>query len=108
MIGDMVAGAARAGDLFSSFVKRRLNLPSSGQRSGSIRCPNPFAYTGIPRCPFIDDRIIALGIGIFFIGALPSPLRMVPKQGSSSGHCCLMSEVVAQSLAACVAEGIPR
>src|SRR5438445_1905375 len=41
-IGAIVAGAAMAGDLFSSFVKRRLNSPRAARRSGSIRFPNPY------------------------------------------------------------------
>jgi hypothetical protein len=56
-IGAIVAGAAMAGDLFSSFVKRRLNSPPSSQalgpRSGSRI---PISDAGMPRRTFIDDR----------------------------------------------------
>ena len=38
-IGAIVAGAAMAGDLSSSFVKRRLNLPPSGQALGFDQVP---------------------------------------------------------------------
>ena len=38
-IGAIVAGAAMAGDLFSSFVKRRLNFPPSSQALGLDQVP---------------------------------------------------------------------
>jgi CDP-diglyceride synthetase len=38
-IGAIVAGATMAGDLFSSFVKRRLNLPPSSQALGLDQVP---------------------------------------------------------------------
>jgi hypothetical protein len=38
-IGATVAGAAMVGDLFSSFVKRRLNFPSSSQAFGLDQIP---------------------------------------------------------------------
>src|SRR5207244_1986015 len=38
-IGAIVAGAAMAGDLFSSFVKRRLNSPPSSQALGLDQVP---------------------------------------------------------------------
>src|ERR1017187_1816717 len=37
----MAAGAAMAGDLSSSFVKRRLNRPPSSQAQGLDQIPNP-------------------------------------------------------------------
>src|SRR5664279_4947288 len=39
MVGITAAGAAMAGDLFSSFVKRRLNLPPSSQALGLDQIP---------------------------------------------------------------------
>ena len=41
-IGAIVAGAAMAGDLFSSFLKRRLTPRRAVRHSGSIRFPNPY------------------------------------------------------------------
>jgi len=38
-IGAIVASAAMAGDLFSSFVKRRLNFPPSGRALGLDQLP---------------------------------------------------------------------
>ena len=38
-IGALVAGAAMAGDLFSSFVKRRLNWPPSSRALGLDQVP---------------------------------------------------------------------
>ena len=39
-VGVIVASAAMAGDLFSSFVKRRLNFTRAVRHSGSINCQN--------------------------------------------------------------------
>jgi len=39
-IGAIVAGAAMAGDLFSSFVKRRLNFPPSSRALGLDQVPD--------------------------------------------------------------------
>jgi CDP-2,3-bis-(O-geranylgeranyl)-sn-glycerol synthase len=71
MIGATVAGAAMAGDLLSSFVKRRLNLPSSSQALGidqipeslipMLACRDALALTAVD---------IALGVVIFFVGEL--------------------------------------
>ena len=70
-IGAIVAGAAMAGDLFSSFVKRRLNYPPSSQALGFDQVPESL----IPMLACRDALSltiadIALGVGIFFIGAL--------------------------------------
>ena len=70
-IGAIVAGAAMVGDLSSSFVKRRLNLPPSGQALGLDQVPESL----IPMLACRDalsltTADIALGVGIFFIGAL--------------------------------------
>ena len=71
MIGAMVAGAAMAGDLFSSFVKRRLNLPSSGQVLGLDQVPESlFPMLACRDALSLTIADIALGVGIFFIGAL--------------------------------------
>ena len=56
-IGAIVASSAMAGDLFSSFVKRRLNFPPSSQALGLDQVPEiPVSDAGVPRCTFIDDR----------------------------------------------------
>ena len=39
-IGVVVGSTAMLGDLFSSFVKRRLDLPPSSRALSSIKCPN--------------------------------------------------------------------
>ncbi len=70
-IGAMVAGAAMAGDLFSSFVKRRLNLPSSGQALVLDQVPESlFPMLACRNALSLTIADIALGVGIFFIGAL--------------------------------------
>src|ERR1700687_4188238 len=69
-IGAMVAGAAMAGDLFSSFVKRRLNLPSSGKALGLDQVPESlFPMLACRDALSLTIADIALGVGIFFIGA---------------------------------------
>jgi CDP-diglyceride synthetase len=70
-IGAIVAGTAMAGDLFSSFVKRRLNLPPSSQALGldqipeclfpMLACRDALALTAVD---------IVLGVVIFFAGGL--------------------------------------
>jgi CDP-2,3-bis-(O-geranylgeranyl)-sn-glycerol synthase len=71
MIGAMVAGAAMAGDLFSSFVKRRLNLPSSRQALGLDQVPESLFPMLVCRDALsLTIADIALGVGIFLIGAL--------------------------------------
>jgi len=70
-IGAIVAGAAMAGDLFSSFVKRRLNLPPSGQALGLDQVPESlFPMLACRDALSLTIADIALGVGIFFIGAL--------------------------------------
>ena len=70
-IGAMVAGAAMAGDLFSSFVKRRLNLPPSSQALGLDHVPESlFPMLACRNALSLTIADMALGVGIFFIGAL--------------------------------------
>ena len=70
-IGAIVAGAAMAGDLFSSFVKRRLNLPPSGQALVLDQVPESlFPMLACRDALSLTIVDIALGVGIFFIGAL--------------------------------------
>lgn len=70
-IGAVVAFAAMAGDLFSSFMKRRLSSPPSSQALGLDQIPESvfpmLACRGALSLTIVD---IALGVGIFSIGAL--------------------------------------
>jgi CDP-diglyceride synthetase len=71
IVGVTAAGAAMAGDLFSSFVKRRLNLPPSSQARGLDQIPESLlpmlACRGALSLTAVD---IALGVGVFFAGEL--------------------------------------
>ncbi len=70
-IGAIVAGAAMAGDSFSSFVKRRLNSPPSSQALGLDQVPESlFPMLACRDALSLTIGDIALGVGIFFIGAL--------------------------------------
>ena len=70
-IGVIVAGAAMAGDLFSSFVKRRLNSPTSSRALGLDQVPESlFPMLACRDALSLTIADIALGVGIFFIGAL--------------------------------------
>jgi CDP-2,3-bis-(O-geranylgeranyl)-sn-glycerol synthase len=70
-IGALVAVTAMAGDLFSSFVKRRLNLRPSSQALGLDQVPESLipllACRGALSLTAAD---IALGVGIFLVGEL--------------------------------------
>jgi CDP-2,3-bis-(O-geranylgeranyl)-sn-glycerol synthase len=70
-IGVIVAGAAMAGDLFSSFVKRRLNLRPSSQAVGLDQVPESlFPLLACHAALSLTVVDIALGVGIFFSGEL--------------------------------------
>jgi len=70
-IGAMVAGAAMAGDLLSSFVKRRLNSPPSSQALGLDRVPESlFPMLACRDALSLTVADIALGVAMFFISAL--------------------------------------
>jgi CDP-diglyceride synthetase len=70
-IGAIVAGAAMAGDLFSSFVKRRLNFPPSSQALCLDQVPESlFPMLACRDALSLTIVDIALGVGIFFIGEL--------------------------------------
>ena len=70
-IGAIVAGAAMAGDLFSSFVKRRLNFPPSSQALCLDQVPESlFPMLACRDALSLTIADIALGVGIFFIGEL--------------------------------------
>jgi CDP-2,3-bis-(O-geranylgeranyl)-sn-glycerol synthase len=70
-IGLTVAAAAMAGDLFSSFIKRRLNLPSSSQGLGIDQIPESlFPLLACRAALSLTTGDILLGVGIFFAGEL--------------------------------------
>src|ERR1700681_392800 len=70
-IGAIVAGAAMAGDLFSSFVKRRLNFPPSSQALGLDQVPESlFPMLACRDALSLTIQDIALGVAVFFIGEL--------------------------------------
>jgi CDP-diglyceride synthetase len=70
-IGAIVASAAMVGDLFSSFVKRRLDLPPSSRALGLDQVPESlFPMLACRDALSLTITDIALGVGIFFIGEL--------------------------------------
>ena len=70
-IGAIVASSAMAGDLFSSFVKRRLNFPPSSQALGLDQVPESlFPMLACRDALSLTIADIALGVGIFFVGEL--------------------------------------
>jgi hypothetical protein len=70
-IGAIVAGAAMAGDLFSSFVKRRLGLPPSSRALGLDQIPESlFPMLACRDSLSLTAVDIALGVGIFLVGEL--------------------------------------
>jgi hypothetical protein len=70
-VGFLIAGFAMAGDLFSSFVKRRLNLASSSMAVGLDHIPESLF-------PLLASRLllplsvldVVVGTTIFVVGAL--------------------------------------
>jgi hypothetical protein len=68
-IGAVVAGAAMAGDLLSSFVKRRLDLPPSSRATGLDQIPESLlpllACRGALSLSAAD---IAARVAVFFVG----------------------------------------
>jgi CDP-archaeol synthase len=68
-IGVLVGSAAMAGDLVSSFVKRRLNLAPSSRATGLDQIPESLfpllACRGALSLSILD---IAIGVAIFFVG----------------------------------------
>src|SRR5450759_1540119 len=70
-IGAAVASAAMVGDLFSSFVKRRLDFPPSSWALGLDQVPESlFPMLACRDALSLTIADIALGVGIFFIGEL--------------------------------------
>ena len=70
-IGAIVASTAMAGDLFSSFVKRRLNFQPSSQALGLDQLPESlFPMLACREVLSLTAGDIMLGVGIFFVGEL--------------------------------------
>lgn len=70
-IGLVVAGAAMAGDLFSSFLKRRLGLPPGSRAIGLDQIPEClFPLLACRQALSLTALDIIAGTAIFFIGAL--------------------------------------
>jgi hypothetical protein len=70
-IGAMAAGAAMAGDLLSSFLKRRVNLPPSNQALGIDQIPESMLPMLVCRDALQLTAVdIVLGVGMFFAGEL--------------------------------------
>ena len=68
-IGVVVGGLAMAGDLVSSFVKRRVGLPSSSQASGLDQVPEAlFPLLGCRSLVSLTIADIGAGVALFFIG----------------------------------------
>ena len=71
IVGMTAGGAAMAGDLFSSFTKRRLNLPPSSQALGLDQIPESLLPLLACRDALSLTAVdIALGVGVFFLGEL--------------------------------------
>ena len=70
-IGALVASVAMAGDLFSSFLKRRLNLPPGSKATGLDQVPESLLplLAGRSALPLTVLDIAAV-VAIFFVGEL--------------------------------------
>jgi CDP-diglyceride synthetase len=70
-IGALVAIVAMAGDLFSSFLKRRMNLPAGGKATGLDQVPESlFPLLACRSTLKLTALDIVAGIAIFFVGEL--------------------------------------
>jgi CDP-2,3-bis-(O-geranylgeranyl)-sn-glycerol synthase len=70
-VGALVAAFAMAGDLFSSFVKRRLHLPSSSMAIGLDHIPESLFPLLASRWLLpLNNLDIVVGVTIFVVGAL--------------------------------------
>lgn len=70
-IGAIVASAAMMGDLVSSFIKRRLNLPPSSRAIVLDQVPESlFPMLACRDALSLTATDIALGVVVFFIGEL--------------------------------------
>jgi CDP-2,3-bis-(O-geranylgeranyl)-sn-glycerol synthase len=70
-IGAFVAGVAMAGDLFSSFLKRRMNLPAGGKATGLDQVPESlFPLLACRSALPLTALDIVVIVVIFFAGEL--------------------------------------
>ena len=70
-IGALVAAAAMAGDLLSSFVKRRLDLAPSSRATGLDQIPESlFPLLACRETLSLSAADVAAGVAIFFLGAV--------------------------------------
>ena len=70
-IGLLAGATAMAGDLFSSFVKRRLNLPPSSRATGLDQIPEAlFPLLACRAALGLSTLDILLACAIFFVGEL--------------------------------------
>lgn len=70
-VGAVMAAAAMTGDLFSSFVKRRLNFPPSSQAMGLDQVPESLLPLLVGRHALsLSIFDILLGVSIFFVGEI--------------------------------------
>src|SRR6516164_642890 len=68
-VGFLVGSLAMAGDLLSSFLKRRMALPPSSRASGLDQVPEALFPLLACRNPLSLSMVdIAAGVGLFFIG----------------------------------------
>ena len=70
-IGLLIGAAAMAGDLFSSFLKRRLGMPPSSRATGLDQIPESlFPLLACRSALSLSVVDIAVGCAIFFVGEL--------------------------------------
>ena len=70
-IGTLVASVAMAGDLFSSFLKRRMNLPAGGKATGLDQVPESlFPLLACRSALPLTALDIVAAVVIFFVGEL--------------------------------------
>jgi CDP-diglyceride synthetase len=69
VVGFLVGSLAMAGDLLSSFLKRRIALPPSSRASGLDQLPEAlFPLLACRNLLSLTMTDIATGVGLFFIG----------------------------------------
>jgi hypothetical protein len=70
-LGVLAGAAAMAGDLLSSFLKRRLRLKPSSQALGLDQVPESlFVFLACRAALALSWRDVALGVAVFFVGEL--------------------------------------
>jgi CDP-archaeol synthase len=74
-IGLLVAGTSMAGDLFSSFLKRRIRLGPSSKATGLDQLPESlFPLLACQPLLSLTAIDIAVGCAVFFVAAIARPL----------------------------------